>query len=1168
MGELLKDKRLLIVTGLLFLILIILIAGGLFGLSTFYSRVITVAIVLLLWMFFNLIERIRAARMASAIENSLREQGDEQLLGVRPDKKAEIEQLQQQLAGAIESLKKSKLSKGRRGTAALYALPWYLVIGPPASGKTTAIINSGLDFPYGNKIKGVGGTRNCDWFFSTSAVLLDTAGRYMTGDEDKQEWFAFLDVLKKYRKRMPINGVLVGISMAELLDSSADEIEAHAMKIRRRIDELITRLGVKFPVYLVFTKCDLLAGFVDFFQEFNRREREQIWGSTFYREKYQDIDPKILFEKELRILYKSLLDLRMHRLGGTQSRKKRRNLFMFPLQFASARENLTQFVGKLFQPNPYQESPIFRGFYFTSGTQEGLPIDKVIQTIAGKFGLPELVSAQEETSEKKSYFIHDLFTKIIIPDQNMGGHTSRAARSKRLARIGIVAASAVVSLLFLTSVFGAFIRSNSDLNDLKRRVEVPVQGNNLGQYFQYLDNLRQTIVETAAAPSGLDWNMSRGEDVLGPSFRFYVKKCRPVISKYFFDDLERKLNSGANGVTIERGQMYDYLKCYLLSGQFVSKLDSLDNRNFLAVHINEFFEQNLSQDAHSTYKPVIQRNVNFFVNCLAQISSSPFENKLGLVDRVRRTIKIPPNERNIYNSMIFGVSDLEPVTLEEVVGKGYYDFFSNSFQVKGAFTKAGWDVIQKKIKIEVQNLGKKDWVMGDIATQIPPKLLNKEYVSKQLQKMYFEDYAEAWWSFLKGIKYANFDNLDDAAENLGIIGNTRNSPLIQLLEIVTQQTRFRDSLLDKAGDTGGGFIDKAKKKIGLGKNKNISASLPQSRGNFVEQQFSDIHALTLNDEQGRSEIVELLRGFDEIAALMEGMLGDPGAMSTEYAAKLLRQPSGSELFRYLSSIKRSLRTLDPSAEKALLELFTQPILFSWEVILKNAQGYLNSLWRERVYTEFQNTLARNYPFHPQGGDAALPDLDRFFQPQSGIFGTFYSEQLEPFFRKWENRGIRISNTTRTLFEKTNIITKELYGTGGLSLQIRLQPELPLVAGGERPYQICLNIDGKEDCYRMGPPRVSTYTWPNFSGIQGAWLSIYTRAGTYEAFSNPGTWGLFRLLDQVSRIERISSGEYSLKWIYNSAGYRVEAIYKMTTQISSPFYNVREFFNLRCPQRLN
>ena len=102
-------------------------------------------------------------------------------------------------------------------------LPWYVIIGPPGSGKTTALVNSGLHFPLAAQlgagaVRGVGGTRNCDWWFTDQAVLLDTAGRYTTQDSnstvDKAAWLGFLDLLKKQRSRRPIDGAFIAISLS------------------------------------------------------------------------------------------------------------------------------------------------------------------------------------------------------------------------------------------------------------------------------------------------------------------------------------------------------------------------------------------------------------------------------------------------------------------------------------------------------------------------------------------------------------------------------------------------------------------------------------------------------------------------------------------------------------------------------------------------------------------------------------------------------------------------------------------------------------------------------------------------------------------------------------------------------------------------------------------
>ena len=110
-------------------------------------------------------------------------------------------------------------ARGSRGY--LYEQPWYAIIGPPGAGKSTALLNAGLHFPLAAEmgqgaVAGVGGTRLCDWWFTDDAVLIDTAGRYTTQDSDAEVdragWYAFLDLLRRTRKRQPLNGVLIAIA--------------------------------------------------------------------------------------------------------------------------------------------------------------------------------------------------------------------------------------------------------------------------------------------------------------------------------------------------------------------------------------------------------------------------------------------------------------------------------------------------------------------------------------------------------------------------------------------------------------------------------------------------------------------------------------------------------------------------------------------------------------------------------------------------------------------------------------------------------------------------------------------------------------------------------------------------------------------------------------------
>jgi type VI secretion system protein ImpL len=126
----------------------------------------------------------------------------------------EIATLNQRFGEALNVLKKTP--EGERRTVS--QLPWYMFIGAPGSGKTTALMNAGLTFPLAEKmggasVRGVGGTRNCDWWFTDEAVLIDTAGRYTTQESnsavDASAWDGFLALLRKSRPRRQTGGVLL-----------------------------------------------------------------------------------------------------------------------------------------------------------------------------------------------------------------------------------------------------------------------------------------------------------------------------------------------------------------------------------------------------------------------------------------------------------------------------------------------------------------------------------------------------------------------------------------------------------------------------------------------------------------------------------------------------------------------------------------------------------------------------------------------------------------------------------------------------------------------------------------------------------------------------------------------------------------------------------------------
>ena len=458
--------------------------GPTLGFGTFHplastsARLITVVVILLLWAGGTWLMQ---AREAAANKKVIEGASGTEAPGADPAS-AQIQVLKQRLEEAQQQLKRLR-GADRRGKKYLYELPWYMMIGPPGSGKTTALVNSGLRFPlaerYGKEpVRGAAGTRNCDWFLTDEAVLIDTAGRYTTqaGEqhEDQAAWLGFLKLLKETRPRQPINGVLIALSLSDLVLLPAAERTAHAQAVRARLAELLDRFGVRFPVYVLFTKADLIAGFVETFEPLTREGREQVWGATLPRDAGGDATPAVLqWDDEFQLLLDRLDERMIDRVQEEADPRRRGMIFGLPTQMSSLRDVMREFLEEVFLASRYETRPLLRGIYFTSGTQEGTPIDRLLGAIAQRFGL-EQSSLVAFSGSGRSYFITTLLREVIFREASLVSTNPRAERRRNILRWSSYGA---LGLLFLTAC-GAWTYSYVQNREMEADVTASISAAN------------------------------------------------------------------------------------------------------------------------------------------------------------------------------------------------------------------------------------------------------------------------------------------------------------------------------------------------------------------------------------------------------------------------------------------------------------------------------------------------------------------------------------------------------------------------------------------------------------------------------------------------------------------------------------------------------------------
>ena len=384
------------------------------------------------WLVWLFLRKILLRRKEQQFVGEVIEQDEAFIKGMSEDEKEGLKEMQARWQEAIEALRSSHLKKSGNP---LYVLPWYMIIGESGSGKTTAIESARLSSPFAeiNRVSGLSGTRNCDWWFFEQAIILDTAGRYaipVDESRDKEEWQKFLTLLVKYRKKEPLNGLVVTINADKLLEGDPETLAEDGRNIRRRIDELMRVMGNKFPVYVLVTKCDLVQGMTQFCDSLPENTLDQAMGVAKQNLK---TDVSGFLARVGEVIGERLRELRLlllHRSSQTPqgTTRPKPDLLLFPEEFQRLNKVMKPFMETAFKDNPYQETPLLRGIYFSSGRQEGTPYSHFLKSL----GLIEEKQVLPGTS--RGLFLHELFARILPRDRKLFAPTQRSLAWGRVTR--------------------------------------------------------------------------------------------------------------------------------------------------------------------------------------------------------------------------------------------------------------------------------------------------------------------------------------------------------------------------------------------------------------------------------------------------------------------------------------------------------------------------------------------------------------------------------------------------------------------------------------------------------------------------------------------------------------------------------------------------------------
>jgi type VI secretion system protein ImpL len=1050
--------------------------------------------------------------------------------------------LKDRMKDALATLKTA--SGGKRDY--LYELPWYVLIGPPGSGKTTALVNSGLKFPLSGgatpaAIAGVGGTRYCDWWFTEDAVLIDTAGRYTTQDSDakadKQSWVAFLDLLKKNRPRQPINGVMVAVSLEDLMTLPPAEIAAHADAIRSRLLELHDRLKVDFPVYAVFTKSDLVAGFMEYFASLNDEGRRQVWGATFQTDdKTRNMVSEVPAEFDA-LVERLNYDLN-DRLQEEPTPSNRVLLYGFPPQVAGLKRQVFNFLNQIFEPTRYHANATLRGFYFTSGTQQGTPFDRLIGALAKSFGA-EQVGAQAYSGRGKSYFLADLILKVIIGEAAWVSTDRAAVRRGRIVKALVYGALALVTVAAAGGWWESYRRNRDLIANAQTAVaqysqtagpfatETVIADRDFHRVMPLLYKLRTLPAGFSArdvpTPMLATLGLNQRERLQASAVQIYHVGLERLFRPRLMFRLEEVLEANK----ANPGFVYEALKVYLM----VAGVERADRELVIGWMRNDWSE-NLYQgatnadgrkalegelvsmfDLEDGEAPLIEPNWALVEECRRILA------RLNIADRAYQLLKSHARQATSPDWVAARHGGPDFATVFESSNGDAVD----SIVVPGFFTYAGFQrAFIDKLPTIVDQLQRDNWVLGD-AGKIEAISSQFDRLTVDLLALYGKDFSAAWKQSLEKLRMRPLNVGKPRYEALNAAAAS-TSPIRLLIESIRDETALtrdrkdvKDAKTGGATDKNAGAKDPAPALLGI----QGGAGVP---GAAIEAEFKPFHQV-VEGEGSRRQI--------------DTIVGDLALINTTLQTVAMNN----------SQEQQSTGAIRAQIAQFKADALRMPSPFN-TMLLQAANAFENTVaddtyrqirdeFQKSVFGPCQGLAAGRYPMdRASRGEIGLADFGRLFGG-NGYFDSFFKKYLEAYAdtsqRDWKWRQDNpvaklMSVEAIRQFQRAARIKDAFFPTNGnvpvVSLNVTppVLPDMGLVAK--------LEINGIAVASSNQPnPAPVAVQWPGAGGRTAVSLvqdPPLPGAQPSEIPGGTGQWAFFRLLDKASKTSRANG--ITASWI--------------------------------------
>ncbi|MGD8319977.1 MAG: ImcF-related family protein [Gemmatimonadota bacterium] len=1054
---------------------------------------------------------------------------------------------------------RSRLASARGvQTARLGKLPLVLFAGPTGSTKTSLILNSGLDpellAGHGRQEGLTVPTDTAAAWLAGDAVMVEAGGPLL--DEEKRwrelarylvpdRWAAVFS-----RGTQAPRSAVVCFGCDDFLKPGASEaVIATARKLRTRLTELVSTLGIRLPVYVMFTKADRLPYFDDFVRNLSDAEAREVLGATLRLDGSQE---GTYAERESRriaaafdALFGALGRRRPIQLLRESDPKIRAGIYEFPREFRKITDLATQFLVELGRPTRLGVSPVLRGFYFTgvravtitdplAGSSSPAPQSgggtpagaTAVFNPATMRSAPEAPRSSSGRRAAQWTFLGRFLPEIVLRDEvaramTAGGRTVNLVRRTLLA--AVIAAVAVTSVGMMVSYvknrrlakdvtealtgvegIGPTEGAPAVLDDLQRLDDLRVQAARLSRY------------EQGGPPTSLRWGMYRGDDLEPRVRRAYFDRFRKLLWDDAFSSLVSTLRSlppkpDASG---DYTRTYGDLRAYLVMTRYPDSASAESLAPTLARHVLLG-----GQAADDTRSRLVRAQFDFYASELPRGNPFDASSDATLVAGTRTYLGEFTDSSAFYDAMLRQASvDAQPVDWRTTTP------VRSPVVVPAAFTREGWTRVHDNLKDVDALFAREDWVTGEQT----PADEDLARLADALEARYLDDYVQVWQDFLRQATVLPYGGLSDASTKLRALAANR-SPLMGLLETVARNTEVGNARVDST--------------------------------------FQPVSALATPDSIAAAGV-----GYLQALSALESAVSQAAATSGSERDMAVQQASGmtQQATLAVASATRAFSG-DPRTEgvsRSVEALLRAPITGAQRALGNVGIAERNAQGRDlcRAFT----SLSSHYPFRTAGSPARMDDVAAFFQPGTGALWRLYDQTLTDLIGPQGNRYAALPGASPTpradfvrFFDRAATVSQAFFRPDGTGPMVEFRPVAN--ATPDIP-EITIMVGGTAVTFTQTQRGGRSIRW---DGREVGSARIRGRVGGEDVTlvdAPAGPWSIFHLFDNAEWT-RMGDRRYRATWHPTVGGRQLSLIVDLLFPVDAPVFDAHWLGALQCVSRI-